>query len=392
VRRAIVRAIEQWRLPPAARAAQRRDAAGLPETDPGTARVLPALMNWLARAQDFSASHDGGVARDYSVINGWATSYPETTGYIIPTLLDHAQRTGEAQWRERALRMADWLVSIQLPDGGFQGGKIDSKPVVPVTFNTGQILLGLAAAQRATGRYLAPMRRAADWLVNTQDADGCWRRHQSPFAAAGDKRYDTHVAWGLFEAARIDGDRGYGEAGLKNVRWALTGQTANGWLSDCCLSHPACPLTHTLGYALRGVLEAHSYAPADDLLAAAERTANGLMSALRPDGFLPGCLDDRWQGQAEWACLTGTVQVAHCWLMLHRLTGKPAYLDAGRRANRYVRRTVRLEGPPDLVGGLQGSFPIDGGYGRWSLLNWVPKFAVDSLVLEAELVGETAAA
>src|SRR5205085_10345256 len=124
--------------------------------------------------------------------------------------------------RERARRMTDWLVRIQLPGGGFQGGKIDMTPVMPVTFNTGQILLGLAAAETAFGQYREPMRRAADWLVHTQDPDGCWRKHPTPFATAGEKEYETHVAWGLFEAARIDPDRGYAEAGLANVAWALS--------------------------------------------------------------------------------------------------------------------------------------------------------------------------
>lgn len=372
-------------LPAAARDEQRRDAAGLPAEDPGNDRVLPALMAWLARAQDCSASNDGGVARDFSLIKGWATSYPETTGYIIPTMLEWARRTGEPVWRERALRMTDWLVSIQFPEGGFQGGKIDSTPVVPVTFNTGQILLGLAAAEAETGRYRDAMTRAADWLVRTQDADGCWRSHGSPFADADDKQYETHVAWGLFEAARIDGSRGWGEAGLRNVRWALAGQAANGWFPKCCLSNTAQPLTHTLGYALRGVLEAWRFAPAEDLLYSAERTARGLLGALSPDGFLPGCLGPDWSARATWACLTGTVQVAHSWLLLWRITGRAEYLDAGRRANAFVRRSVRLDGPADQRGGVKGSFPVDGDYGQWSYLNWAPKFAADSLMLESDL-------
>ncbi len=130
----------------------------------------------MARAaQDCSASKDGGVARDYSLLRGWATSYPETTGYIVPTLLEYARRKHDDAVRERARRMLDWLVSIQLPAGGFQGGRIDSVPVVPVTFNTGQILIGLAAGQSSFGTYEEPLIRAADWLVATQDEDGCWR-------------------------------------------------------------------------------------------------------------------------------------------------------------------------------------------------------------------------
>lgn len=386
MRRALRRSLARLSLPRAARLEERRDAAGLPAHDPGTAQVLPALMAWLALAQDASISHDGGVARDYSLVKGWAASYPETTGYIIPTLLEHGRRTGDAQVRERALRMADWLVSIQYPDGSFHGGKVDSTPQVPVTFNTGQILLGLAAAERETGRYLEPMRRAADWLVANQDTDGCWRRFASPFADAGDRVYDTHVAWGLFEAARIDPHRAYGQAGLKNVDWALQSLAPNGWLANCCLSDPLQPLTHTLGYALRGVIEAHRFAPQPGLLAAAQRTAQGLLSALRSDGFLPGRLAADWSSVEDWACLTGTAQIAHCWLLLHQLTGDPDYLRAARLANAYVRRTVVLDGPAERRGGVKGSFPVDGGYGTYEYLNWAAKFLADSLMIEADVL------
>jgi hypothetical protein len=378
---------ESLTLPRAALEAKQRDAAGLPVMDPGSERVLPALIAWMCRAQDQSKSADGGVARDYSLLRGWASSYPETTGYIIPTFLAYARRTGDDLVRERALRMADWLVSIQLDSGAFQGGKIDSQPVVPVTFNTGQILLGLAAAQAETGRYLEPMRRAADWLVQTQDADGCWRKHQSPFAAYGEKEYETHVAWGLFEAARIEPGRGYGEAGMANVRWALASMRSNGWFERCCLDDPAHPLTHTLGYALRGVLEANRFSGDSAIGEAAQRTARGLMSAMRADGFLPGRLSKDWSAAVDWACLTGTAQVAHCWLLLYEATAQQQYLRAAQRACSFVRRTVRLDGPLNMRGGVSGSFPVDRGYGRYEYLNWAPKFLADALMLESDTRG-----
>jgi hypothetical protein len=377
----------RWLLPAAARAEARRDRAGLPPDDPGTDLVLPALLGWMSRAQDRSKFGDGGVARDFSLIHGWASSYPETTGYIIPTFLSMARRTGNADLRARALRMTDWLVALQLDSGAFQGGKVDSRPVVAVTFNTGQILLGLTAAQAETGRYLEPMRRAADWLVQTQDADGCWRKHQSPFAAYGDKEYETHVAWGLFEAARLVPNRGYAEAGLANIRWALSSVASNGWFARCCLDNPAQPLTHTLGYALRGVLEAWRFQEDPVFLEAAQRTADGLMGAMRPDGFLPGRLGADWSAAADWACLTGTAQVAYCWLLLHQLTGRADYLHAGSTACSYVRRTVRLDGPFDTRGAVKGSFPVDGEYGRFEYLNWAAKFLADVLMLERDIHG-----
>ncbi len=367
---------EDRALPAAARAARDGDARGLPAHDPGPGAVIAASLGWLARAQDCSASADGGFARDFSLISGWATSYPETSGYIVPTLLE----AGDAQLAERARRCLDWLVSIQFEGGGFQGGRVDQTPRVPVTFNTGQILLGLAAgaAQLDRARYLGAMRRAAAFLRDSLDPDGCWRSHPTPFARPGEKAYETHVSWGLFEAARVLPEEGFGEAGLRQVAWALGRQQPNGWFASNCLEDPAAPLTHTIGYALRGVVEAWRWSGDGALLAAAARTAEGLLPAIEPDGRLPGRLDRDWRGTVSWVCLTGSAQIAHSLLLIARPLGRPELAEAGRRLNAHVRRSVALAGDPDIVGGVKGSFPVDGGYCRFQYPNWAAKFLIDS--------------
>jgi hypothetical protein len=264
---------------------------------------------------------------------------------------------------------------------------IDQTPVVPVTFNTGQILMGLAAGVREFGNsYVGAMTRAADWLADTQDPDGCWRRFPTPFAAPGEKVYETHVAWGLLEADRARSNDRYRRAALANVDWALTHQSANGWFDSCDLEDPVAPLTHTLGYALRGVIEAYRTSKAPVYLECARKTADGLLSALEPDGRLPGRLDRRWRGKVRWACLTGIAQIAACWLLLYQETADKKYRDAAVLSNRFVRRTVRIDGPLDSRGGVKGSFPVDGGYGQYQYLNWAAKFLVDSLLLERALV------
>jgi len=372
-------------------AEQQLDQQGLPHTTaPGGQECIDAALAWLCAAQDNSASADGGVARDYSLIKGWATSYPETTGYIIPTFIELAKRSGKEELHQRARRMLDWCVAIQFPEGGFQGGKIDATPKVPVTFNTGQILLGLAAGAQQYGdpRYLEAMHKAAAWLRDDLDADGCWRKHPTPFAAPGEKAYETHVAWGLFEAERVAPGQGYGEAGLRQVDWALTKQTANGWFASNCLTNPKAPLTHTIGYVLRGVIEGFLLSLRPDLLAAAIKTADGLLPAVQADGRLPGRLDAAWQGAVNYVCLTGSVQIAHCLFLLYKETGKQHYFDAGQKLTAYVRRTVRLTGPDSQKGGIKGSFPLNGDYGQWEYLNWAAKFFIDANLLEMDLQGE----
>jgi hypothetical protein len=385
---ALVRRLKSARirygLSVAACAEMRREQRASSNKDHPIEATIAESLTWIGRAQD--SNPDGGVARHYCLVTGWGASYPETTGYIVPTIIREGQALGDPKLLERARTMLDWLVSIQMPGGGFRGGVTSDGPAVPVTFNTGQILLGLAAGVRHFGpAYRQAMIAAADWLVQTQDEDGCWRKHATPYAMPGEKAYETHVAWGLYEAARVEPGRGYAEAATKNLTWALTHQQDNGWFTHCCLTDPVHPLTHTIGYALRGLIEGYQFTRDGRLLERANRTAEGVLLALRPDGFLPGRLDDQWRGAVSWSCLTGTAQMAACWLLLYSATRNPHFKRAALAVNHYLRGTVRLDGPPETRGAVKGSFPVSGGYVKFQYPNWACKFFIDALSLEKAL-------
>lgn len=389
LRRAVrwARGRRDWlRLPREARLEAGRDRAhGLLE-DPGPAWTLEAAADWLCRAQDRSASGDGGVARHYSLISGWGPSYPEVTGYIVPTFFRLAEEWGDPDLEDRARRMLEWLVSHQFPDGAFPGGVIGARPWVPVIFNTGQVLLGLAEGVRRDGTcYRGPLRAAADWLALKQAPGGSWRTDHTPFARAGLKTFHTQVASALFEADRVDPGRGYGEAGLRNVRWALSHQRENGWFDHCCLSDPGAPLTHTLGYALWGVLEGYRFSGDRAILEAARRTGEGLMGALDERGGLPGRLDAEWRGATASVCLTGNVQGALCWSRLYEATRERPFLEAARAATRFVRRTLPTEAPDDRLGGVKASFPVDGAYCPFEYVSWAAKYTIDALLEETRV-------
>jgi hypothetical protein len=103
------------------------------------------------------------------------------------------------------------------------------------------------------------------------------------------------------------------------------------------------------------------------------------------DGRLPGRLDQNWRAAADWVCLTGTVQIAHCWLLLSQITGDASFAESAYRANAFVRRTIRTSGDPGVVGGVKGSLPFDGGYLTWELPNWAAKFFIDANLLEQDV-------
>jgi len=350
---------------------------------------LDAAMQWLCRAQD--ATSDAGVSRSYALRympshgrSGWLASYPETTGYIIPTFFAYATFTGKCDYRERAIRMARWEADIQLENGAVQGGVVGFPPT-PAIFNTGQVLFGWTAAYRETGDevFLQSARRGANFLVAAMDPDGAWRRHGSRYARSGVNVYDARTAWGLLEAHGITGDPGHRDAVLRNLEFVLTQQRPNGWFDECCLDDNARPLLHTIAYTMEGLLAASALLGEERFQIAARLAADALLARQRPDGSLAGRFDSNWSDSASWSCLTGDAQTAIVWLMLYQATGEKQYLDAAKRMNRYLSSTQDLTAAdPGIRGGIKGSQPVWAEYGAYEYLNWAAKFFADALMLE----------
>jgi len=363
-----------------------RDAARAPELH------LDAAMQWLCRAQD--ATPDDGVSRSHALRHmrahgrsGWLPSYPETTGYIIPTFLAYASLTGKRDYRDRAVRMARWEADIQMENGAVQGGVIGFPPT-PAIFNTGQVLFGWAAAFRETREeaFLNSARRGADFLVAAMDSDGGWRRHGSQYARAGVNVYDARTAWGLLEAYGITNDIAHRDAVVRNLEFVLTKQRSNGWFEECCLDDNTRPLLHTIAYTMEGLLEAGVSLGDERFTSAARQAADALLARQLPNGSLSGRFDSEWNGTATWSCLTGDAQTAIVWLRLHELTDDARYLQAARRMNRYLSTTQNLDAAdPGIRGGIKGSQPIWGEYGPYEYLNWAAKFFADSLMIELRI-------
>lgn len=346
---------------------------------------LSAAVDWLLRAQ--AATPDDGLAHSYDLRRGlWHASYPETTGYAIATLLDYAELFQQPRYAEAALRMADWEIAVQLPDGGVRAGTMDAEVVAPTIFNTGQVLFGLARAYVANGapRYAEALRRAADWLVTAQDADGAWRRFPSPFAPGSDvKAYNTRSAFGLVRAWEALGEARWLEAADANARWALSSAAPNAFLPHNCLTANPAPLTHTLAYSMRGLMEIGVATGQQRYIEHAVRMADAIAAQQRPDGAMPGRYDAQWQPAARWTCLTGNSQLAINWWRLARITGDKRFERYARAANRYNMRAQDLrQSDPNRAGALKGSHPINGGYMTWRYPNWATKFLADALMLE----------
>ncbi len=363
---------------------------------PDRQTAVESAMGWLCTAQD--ANTDGGVPHSYAVgadpKSGWARSYPETTGYIIPTMINGAAFAGARDPLARALRMADWEIEIQLPEGAVP----DLVAHRPTVFDTGQVIFGYLAAHRLSGeqKYLDAAVRSGQWLVQTLDADGVWR-HESDSGGPG-RTYNVRVAWSLLELRQRTGDDGYRRPMERFCEWTLRqehgGLRRNGWFDRNCLTHDEMPLLHTISYTARGQFECGRLLGEEDLIAAARRTVESLLPLMREDGGLPGRFRSDWTGAVRWSCLTGMAQLS---ILLRRFADYDqgrgdrgvgriaAYRSAARRLNDFLCSVQDVGSKdPGLRGGVRGSFPVYGAYGQWRVLNWATKFFADALLIEAD--------
>lgn len=343
--------------------------------------ALHDAVNWLCRAQD--SRPDDGMSEGYHLIHGWMPSYPETTGYIIETLCDYSKLSNDTSLKDRALRMADWLVSIQYKDGSIPDSYFKKKMV----FDTGQVLFGFVRAFEETGkhRYREAALKAGRWLIDVQAQDGAWRKF-----AVGEipHTYYARVAWSLTRLHHITGDDQYKEYCRKNIEWVLSQQQNTGWFNNASFTQAkhVRPYTHTIAYTIRGILESGMYLQRNDFIDAARKAMDGLLGVLPDNGGIYGSYDKNWQGDSRFSCLTGNAQLAIIFFKLYQLTDMEQYLDAGRKINNYMlsKQELRISNK-DVFGAIAGSRPIWGGYIHFMYPNWATKFFIDSLILEKEL-------
>ena len=356
---------------------------------------LRAAMEWLARAHD--AAGGLGVSAGYYFASGWLPPYPETTGYLICTSMHYAEFADDELWTDRAMRMGDWEIEVQLPCGGVRG-QIGLNEF-PIAFNTGQVILGwvLLYLNTCEQKFLDAAVRAGDWLVETQDADGKWSKADH---AGIPHAYQSRVAWPLFELAEASGDVKYRRSAERCVEWVLSSVRPNGWIDHMAFLPGQKPFIHTIVYTLRGLLESSAFLgdvdrqrvrdvvvrAAETLLMRYERSKSDPYGL---PGELPGQFDEQWRPAAKYACLTGNCQLSILWHKLYAILGDPRFVNAALKLMDQVKATQNLRaGHPGIRGAIAGSYPIWGGYERFGYPNWAAKFFADAIMIQEETVKE----
>lgn len=266
----------------------------------------------------------------------------ETTGYFIPTLYQHGEKT-------LAIELAKWLASRQGSDGSFAAAD-----GVPYTFDTAQVIRGFLAVLDDLPEVAEPLRRACNYVDRQIDADG--RVHTVSYTqwhlVDGSVFSDyahVYVLPPMLDAGRKLSEPRYIQAAQRGIKYFKE-------VPDLVEFKPTLGnLSHIFGYIIEGLVE----------LGEVDLAKKGLLNAAmiqKKNGAIPA-----YPG-VDWVCSTGMAQLAVAW---YRLGER----EAGDRILQYLQK---IQNPS---GGFYGSYGRNALYFADKEIGWAVKYFLDCFLL-----------
>jgi hypothetical protein len=352
-----------------------------PLTDADVAPHVRSGLHWIEKS--IQATGGKGSAHHYMPVLGWSKAYPETTGYLIETLLNYSDVLQEEKWRHLALECTNWLCDIQLDTGAFNRGMAGE--TAPSVFNTSQILFGLCRCLETElpseheKRWLQAAVRATNWLLDNIEPDGSWTA--AAYVPDYIPSYYTRAVMGLLYAGRVlssfsafTRQQELEEQCHKALHFYAQRFLPNDAVQHWGFKPGESGFTHTIAYTLEGFWHSALHLNENFILNKTIRSVSRFMQQWQRDGKIAGSYDENWKGDTSFTCPVGTAQMCVLVHDIHEYTGDPAL---------YMAQFILLK---ELLphqksdGAVPGSVPLTGPYMRGKYPNWAVKFFLDALL------------
>jgi hypothetical protein len=361
-----------------------------------TRDAVLAVAGWVRRAQD--AWKDGGISSRYDLLaRHFQPQYPETTGYLVPTLLalgsaSGGEAAGGGDAVAMAVRAGEWLRTRQLPDGAVDcRSDRDAAAAQPeiILFDCGAILQAFVALHlHAPGQGWADNAgRLADFMVSEQLASGEWKTHLY-FSYFGS--HQSLTAYALIDAGRALENQRYVEAGIRCLAAIRPRLAANGFVRMCQFTDAAddrIAFLHPLAYTLEGFLKSGLALDRPEYLEVV-RPALAMLQRkfeIRRRLFASHYRED-WTPMTAYSALDADCQIAALWFQFGRATGDLTYVSSALKLMDLIRPRIDVTAAdPGWRGGIPGSFPVYGRNQQYTCVNWAAKYFLDASMLEMQV-------
>ena len=350
------------------------------EIHPNYLENFNSALDWIKKSE----CKTGGSSAYYSPILGWSKAYPETTGYLIPTLLNSFLITGDKSLEKMALRYGEWLIEIQNENGSWCSGlypNINSKRSDSI-FNTGQILRGLISLWHHTKDYywLDSSDKALRWLCNDLYNNKLWTKNDYRYNLT--PSYYTYVFWPILEAAKVFNNKKIIDLSRSGLYEIVSRVQENGCFNHWSFEPNKNAFTHTIAYTIRGIQESSRILSDKKLSDSVSKTIEKIirLSELK-NGYLSGSFDDNWCTKVNYVCLTGNVQLAKC-LMVYEADKNDLRIvnSASKLIDVVCSNQINKFMIPGIRGAVSGSLPLWGKYMKLRYPNWASKYLCDAII------------
>lgn len=283
---------------------------------------------------------------DQGIINNskLKKSYPEVTGYYIPTLI----RWG---YKELAVSYAKWLCSIQKEDGSWY----DTLDKAPYIFDSAQILKGLIAVREMYSdreQLDSAIKRGCDWILSCMTDEGQLKTpSEAEWGNVASELIHTYCLSPLNDAAQLYGEPKYQEAANKILNYYKQHYFEK--IVDFSM------LSHFYAYVVEAMLDMGE-------IELAREAMTNIEAFQKKSGAVPAYKD------VDWICSTGLFQLSLIWFRL-------GDLDRGNKAFEYA---CKLQNDS---GGWYGSYISEENsdeintYFPDAEISWANKYFLDAL-------------
>jgi hypothetical protein len=338
-------------------------------------------LNWLLRSIEINQGQ--GSSAYFHIVRGWSSPYPETTGYIIPTLWQVHDILPDRHIDKIAIGLTDWLIKIQKKDGSFpQGLELGEMPEV---FDGGQILFGLYTTWIKTSevKYKSRIIELAQWILDQQCESGAFNKNT--YISGYSPSYHIRIVWALLLVKDVYPDSNFllqkAQNGLQYYAGLLT---EDGSFTNWGLRPDANGLTHTIAYTLRGFFECALLLKDTHWIDTVMKATQSLIIEMENKPYLAGDYDLNWNGDYSYRCLTGEAQLSIFLRRLYTYTNCEAYnIFADQLLNQISSKQINTLFFRDLHGGFFASAPFYGKYMRFMMNNWTVKFYLDAIMIKS---------
>lgn len=279
-------------------------------------------------------------------------SYPEVTGYYIPTLLDWG-------YRDLAIQYAKWLCNIQNKDGSWT----DTEGTGAFVFDSGQILKGLVAIYPILPEVKTNLIKGCDWLVSNMTEEGrlpavdpsTWQDGKTL-----SELVHIYCLSPLCDVGKLLDRPDYIEKAHKILNYYI-----NNYKEKILDFHL---LSHFYAYVIEGLIDMGE-------INLAKEAMDKVALLQTPSGAVPGYKN------VNWVCSTGLFQFAIIWFKLGDLA-------RGEKAFNYA---CKLQ---NETGGWYGSYQPEQGacenmtYIPDAEISWAVKYFLDALKFYGQTISK----